>query len=96
MDLRINQDEVGQIELNSGIPTIDTTELNTQVLVNNGETIVLGGIFKVNNVTAERRVPYLSDIPWLGKLFTQATRSQEKVETLIFITPRILADRIVD
>ena len=96
MDLKINQDEVGEIELASGIPTIDTTELSTQVLVNNGETIVLGGIFKVNTVIARRKVPFLGDIPWIGALFRQETRNDEKIETLIFITPRILADRIID
>ncbi len=96
MDLVINQDEVGEFDLASGIPTIDTTELRTQVLVSNGETIVLGGVFKMSEVNSVRKVPFLGDIPYVGQLFTQNSTNTEKVETLIFITPRILADRVID
>ena len=96
MTLTINQDEVGEIDLASGIPTIDTTRLSTQVLVSNGETIVLGGIFKTTSVSSVSKVPWLGDIPYIGRAFQHTSSTSDKVETLIFITPRILADRIID
>ena len=89
MDLVINQDSVGALTSN-GIPTIDTTELITQVLVADGETIVLGGIFQTEQVTFVRKVPLLGDIPYLGKLFRTDIQSENKSELLIFITPRIM------
>ncbi len=99
MDLVINQDEVGGFingEFNSQIPIIDTTELVTQVLVDNGETIVLGGVFQLQDITQVTKTPYLGDIPYLGRLFRRTTESKEKTETLIFITPRILSDNLLD
>lgn len=99
MDLVINQDEVGGFingEFNSQIPIIDTTELVTQVLVDNGETIVLGGVFQLQDLTSVTKTPYLGDIPYLGRLFRRTTQSKEKTETLIFITPRILSDNLLD
>lgn len=99
MDLVINQDSVGDLvpSGNGGfVPTIDTTELVTQVLVGNGETVVLGGVFRTEDVESEAKVPVLGDIPYLGRLFRQNSVRQVKAETLIFITPRILADTLVD
>lgn len=99
MDLNITQDSVGDLvpSGNGGfVPTIDTTELITQVLVGNGETVVLGGVFRTEDVKSETKVPVLGDIPYLGRLFTQTSVRQVKAETLIFITPRILADTLVD
>ena len=99
MDLVINQDSLGEFingEFNSQIPIIDTTELITQVLVKNGETIVLGGVFQVSDVTATTQTPFLGDIPYLGRLFKRTTESKDKIETLIFITPRILSDDLLD
>ena len=78
------------------IPTIDTTALSTQVLVGNGETVVLGGVFRTQDVSSEFKVPVLGDIPYLGRLFKSTSVTQEKSETLIFITPRILADTLID
>ena len=99
MDLVINQDSVGDL-VPSGeggfVPTIDTTELTTQVLVGNGETVVLGGVFRTEDVHSESKVPVLGDIPYVGKLFKQTSVRQVKTETLIFITPRILADTLID
>jgi type IV pilus assembly protein PilQ len=99
MDLQINQDSIGEL-VPSGtggtIPTIDTTSLTTQVLVGNGETVVLGGVFKTVDVESTSKVPVLGDIPYLGRLFSNNSITQEKTETLIFITPRILADTLVD
>jgi len=99
MDLVINQDSVGDLvpSGNGGfVPTIDTTELTTQVLVGNGETVVLGGVFRTEDVQSEAKVPVLGDIPYIGKLFKQTSVRQVKTETLIFITPRILADTLID
>ncbi|WP_019528362.1 type IV pilus secretin PilQ [Dasania marina] len=99
MDLKITQDSVGDL-VPSGtggfVPTIDTTQLETQVLVGNGETVVLGGVFRTEDVRSESKVPVLGDIPYLGRLFRQTSVRQVKAETLIFITPRILADTLID
>jgi type IV pilus assembly protein PilQ len=95
MDLKINQDSVGEIVPGSNIPTIDVTELQTQVLVANGQTVVLGGIFQTNEVESEVKVPFLGDLPYMGRLFRQDIRSENKRELLIFITPKILADDLV-
>ena len=99
MTLEINQDSIGDLvpSGNGGsVPTIDTTALTTQVLVGNGETVVLGGVFRTVDVESESKVPVLGDIPYLGRLFSSTSVTQEKTETLIFITPRILADTLID
>ncbi|MFT6309790.1 MAG: type IV pilus assembly protein PilQ [Porticoccus sp.] len=99
MDLVINQDSLGDFingQFNSQIPIIDTTELITQVLVKNGETIVLGGVFQISDVTETTQTPFLGDIPYLGRLFKRTTVRKDKIETLIFITPRILSDDLLD
>ncbi len=96
MDLKINQDAVGDIDLASGIPTIDVTEIQTQVLVGNGQTVVLGGIYQTNTVEGETKVPFLGDIPYLGRLFRQDVNSENKRELLIFITPKILVGSVAN
>lgn len=92
MDLIINKDAVGEIFNN--IPSIDTNELETQVLVNNGETIVLGGIFQSEDVTQVDKTPFFGDLPVIGRLFRRTTRTEDKSELLIFITPRLVKDVI--
>ena len=99
LDLVVNQDSVGELvpSGNGGlIPTIDTTELTTQVLVGNGETVVLGGVFKNEELVKVEKVPLLGDIPYLGNLFKSRANTQQKTETLIFITPRILSEALVN
>ena len=99
LDLRVNQDTVGAFvpSGNGGrVPTIDTTQLETQVLVGNGETVVLGGVFKTEDVEQVRKVPFFGDIPYIGAFFRSETQVHKKQETLIFITPRILADTLLD
>jgi len=99
LDLVVNQDSVGELvpSGNGGlIPTIDTTELTTQVLVGNGETVVLGGVFKNEELVKVEKVPFLGDIPYLGNLFKSKANTQQKTETLIFITPRILSEALVN
>lgn len=96
MDLVINQDSVGALNQASGIPTIDVTEVMTKVLVQNGQTVVLGGIFQVEQVEGEDKVPFLGDIPVLGRMFKRDITSQEKRELLVFITPKIMADTLTE
>ncbi|MEP4486084.1 MAG: type IV pilus secretin PilQ [Halioglobus sp.] len=99
LDLTVTQDSLGDL-VPSGqggvIPSIDTTELTTQVLVGNGETVVLGGVFRTEDLNSVSKVPFLGDIPYIGALFRQERNSKTKTETLIFITPRILADTLLD
>lgn len=90
MDLIINQDSISDIT-NSGVPVIDITQLETQVLVSDGETIVLGGIYSTESVNGETKVPLLGDIPFVGRLFKTDIRRENKREILIFITPKILS-----
>lgn len=99
LDLVVNQDSVGQLvpSANGGlVPSIDTTELTTQVLVGNGETVVLGGVFKNEETQQIHKVPILGDLPGVGTLFKSTATTNKKVETLIFITPRILSEVLLD
>jgi type IV pilus assembly protein PilQ len=73
------------------VPTIDTRSINTSVLVDNGQTVVLGGIYEIDKSNTIVKVPGLGDIPVLGALFRQSTRIVNKAELLIFVTPRILS-----
>jgi type IV pilus assembly protein PilQ len=92
MDLEVKKDSVGQIF--SGIPSIDTKKVNTQILVENGETAVLGGIYEQTVRTDRSKVPFLGDIPVLGHLFKQTSRQDDKTELLIFITPKIIKEGV--
>ncbi|MEP7184619.1 MAG: type IV pilus secretin PilQ [Rhodanobacter sp.] len=76
------------------VPTIDTREINTSVLVDNGQTVVLGGIYEVNKNNTTSKVPGLGDIPGIGALFRKTSRTNTKAELLIFVTPRILSDTL--
>ncbi len=99
LDLQVNQDSIGEL-VPSGqggfIPSIDTTQLNTQVLVGNGETVVLGGVFKTEDIESINKVPFFGDLPYIGAFFRNESTSHKKTETLIFITPRILAETLLD
>ena len=92
MDLSVTNDNVGK-EFN-GIPSIDTRAVETQVLVDNGQTVVLGGIFDTNSVEASDSVPFFGDLPLLGRLFRKDSTRQEKAELLIFITPKIISENL--
>ena len=92
MDIEIKKDSVGQIF--GGIPSIDTKTVKTSVLVDNGETAVLGGIFETTTRTDVTKVPLLGDIPFVGNLFKRTLKQQDKTELLIFITPRIIKDAL--
>lgn len=96
LDLAVNQDAIGEVvSFGTGsAPTIDVTEVITQVLVKNGETIVLGGIFQSVETNSTSKVPLLGDIPVVGNLFKRKQRDTEKNELLIFITPRLLEEPV--
>jgi len=92
LDLIVTKDSVG--ELFNNVPSIDTKEVQTQVLVDNGETVVLGGIFEQIKKKESYKVPLLGDIPLLGWLFRSTSVVDEKDELLIFVTPKILKERL--
>ncbi|WP_371187230.1 type IV pilus secretin PilQ [Thalassotalea maritima] len=96
LDLVITQDTRGDtVSTGTGLATaIDTQEIGTQVLVNNGETIVLGGIYQQQIINAVSKVPVLGDIPYIGWLFRTANEFNEKKELLIFVTPRIVTENL--
>lgn len=88
MDLEVKKDRVGQVF--AGVPSIDTQRVQTQVLVSNGETAVLGGIYEQTERNDVDKVPFFGDLPFIGNVFKRTTRSNEKTELLIFITPKVL------
>ncbi|MFV5518064.1 type IV pilus secretin PilQ [Acinetobacter towneri] len=92
MELVVNNDTLGA--LTAAGYRINRNEVKTNVLVDNGETIVLGGIYKESKSKAEKKVPFLGDIPYLGNLFKNTSRNNQKAELLIFITPRIVNDSV--
>jgi type IV pilus assembly protein PilQ len=91
LDVDVNKDSVGR-NTAAGL-AIDTKHVKTQVLVENGGTIVIGGIFTQNEREDVTKVPYLGDVPVLGNLFKTRTKSNNKTELLIFITPKVVTDR---
>ena len=91
MNLVIKNDSFRESEF-GGEPPIDTNQIETQVLVDNGQTVVLGGILTTEQLSQIAKTPLLGDIPWLGRLFRYTEESNEKVELLVFITPRLLDD----
>ncbi len=95
MDLLVSQDSVGAFTP-GGEPSIDITRIETQALVGNGQTLVLGGIFQTEEVSGTDKVPLLGDLPFVGKLFRNELRNIEKREILIFITPKIIDDNLLD
>jgi type IV pilus assembly protein PilQ len=92
LDLSVSKDSVGQVF--QGVPSVDTREVVTQVLVNNGETVVLGGIYEQERAEGVNKVPFLGDLPIVGALFRQNSRVDSKNELLIFVTPKILKDTL--
>jgi type IV pilus assembly protein PilQ len=95
MDLDVRDDSVGQVIVASGgvnVPSINTREITTQVLVNDGQTVVLGGILETTQREDDTKVPYLGDIPILGILFRTTNHQDDKDELMIFITPKIVRE----
>ena len=92
MDLEVKKDSVGAVV--SNVPSIDTQSISTQVLVSNGETAVLGGIFQQTERSDVDKVPFFGDLPVLGNIFKRRTTQSDKTELLIFITPKIMDDSL--
>src|SRR5690606_27056837 len=93
MELNITSDSPGN-PTPTGQLTINKNQINTNVLVGDGETVVLGGIFEQETRNAQTKVPFLGDIPYLGRLFRKDLKSDNKRELLIFVTPRIVNDSV--
>jgi type IV pilus assembly protein PilQ len=91
LDLDINKDSRGEVTA-AGI-AINTKHIKTQVLVENGGTVVIGGIFELTELENEAKVPLLGDLPGVGNLFKNKQRTSNKQEMLVFITPKMIADR---
>ncbi|MFC1308889.1 MAG: type IV pilus secretin PilQ [gamma proteobacterium symbiont of Clathrolucina costata] len=94
MDLVINKDNPDFSRAVLGVPPIDTREIETTVLVDNGETVVLGGVFERNKTNNTEKVPFFGDIPYAGVLFRRNERIDNNNELLIFVTPKILKETL--
>ncbi len=93
LDLKVNQDSVGE-ELPNGEVGIITNEVETQVLIDNGETIVLGGVFRNEATQNLSKVPFFGDLPFVGSLFRRTENTNSKTELLVFITPKIIEESV--
>ena len=97
LNLLVKKDAVSGYTLPPGggqIPNLDKREISTEVLVDNGQTVVLGGVYEVSKNDLTKKVPFLGDMPVLGNLFKNKARNDTKAELLIFVTPRILSDSL--
>ncbi len=94
MTINVKKDEPDFSRQVNGTPPIDVREVNTEVLLKDGETVVLGGIYEQSDSTSREKVPYLGDIPFLGALFRRDAISESKSELLVFITPKIMRDQV--
>jgi len=92
MDIKVNKDSVGT--LYAGVPSIDTNEVTTQVLVENGGTVVIGGVYSQQKSQGVDKVPLLGDIPILGYFFRSTSKLDNKSELLVFISPKIMDDKM--
>ena len=94
MDLAVNKDQPDYGNLVQGVPPINTQNVETQVLVDNGETVVLGGVYEQTKTKSIDRVPFFGDLPLVGALFRSKTETNDKQELLIFVTPKLLKEDI--
>ena len=92
LQLAVNKDSVGQVTA-AGF-AIDTKAVKTQVLVENGGTVVIGGIYTQNERDTLTKVPFFGDVPVFGNLFKNNSKTNDKTELLVFVTPRIVSDRL--
>ena len=94
MDLKINKDSPDYNRALNDIPPVDTRKIETTVLVDNGETVVLGGVFERTKSDSTEKVPFFGDIPYVGVLFKRNEKLDENKELLIFVTPKILKEAL--
>lgn len=95
MEVKVTKDEPDFANALNGVPPINKNEINAKVLVSDGETIVIGGVFSNTQRKSVEKVPFLGDVPFVGRLFKRNLVQDQKNELLVFITPRILNDRAV-
>ncbi len=93
MDLQVNKDAPNFGNAVLGVPPIDTQSVTTQVLVDNGETVVLGGVYQQTKTHTVNRIPFFGDLPVVGVLFRNKLETNDKSELLIFVTPKILKEK---
>jgi type IV pilus assembly protein PilQ len=97
LTLDVKKDAINQLVPNPGggfVPQLDKREITTSVLVDNGQTVVLGGVYEFDKSTTLTKVPFLGDLPGIGVLFRDSQKSNQKAELLIFVTPRILDEKL--
>ncbi len=97
MEVKVNKDaqDFTNAEASNGVPAINKNEVNAKVLVSDGETIVIGGVFSNTQSKSTEKVPFLGDLPYLGRLFRRDTVQDSKSELLVFLTPRIMNNQAV-
>ncbi|MBH3330811.1 type IV pilus secretin PilQ [Pseudomonas oryzihabitans] len=95
MEVKVNKDAPDYNRVLNGVPPISKNEVNAKVLVSDGETIVLGGVFSNSQTRSTEKVPLLGDIPYVGRLFRRDSVTDSKVELLIFLTPRIMNNQAI-
>jgi len=97
LTLDVKKDAINSLVPNPGggfVPQLDKREINTSVLVDNGQTVVLGGVYEFDKSTDLKKVPFLGDVPGVGALFRNTKKNNQKAELLIFVTPRILNENL--
>jgi len=95
MEVKVTKDEPDYLNKVQDVPPIKKNEVNAKVLVNDGETIVIGGVFSNTQSKVVDKVPFLGDVPYLGRLFRRDVVSEKKSELLVFLTPRILTNQAI-
>lgn len=95
MEVKVNKDQPDFTRQVAGVPPIDKNEVNAKILVNDGETIVIGGVFTNTQNKSVEKVPFLGDVPYVGRLFRRDIVTEAKTELLVFITPRIMNNQAI-
>ncbi len=95
MEVKVTKDAPNFQAAINGVPPINKNEVNAKVLVNDGETIVIGGVFENTQTRATEKVPFLGDLPFIGRVFRRDVVTDDKAELLVFITPRIMNNQAI-
>lgn len=95
MEVKVTKDAPDFSRSLNGVPPINKNEVNAKVLVNDGETIVIGGVFSNTQTRGVEKVPLLGDLPFVGRVFRRDTVTDNKAELLVFLTPRIMNSQAI-
>ena len=95
MEVKVTKDEPDYLNKLNDVPPIKKNEVNAKVLVKDGETIVIGGVFSNTQSKVVDKVPFLGDVPYLGRLFRRDVLAEKKSELLVFLTPRIMNNQAI-